>query len=438
MNTFKSLFASAGVIALSVLSGCSDSTSSAASNIIDVTPSKGAFSSGAVVEVYDASSGTKVGSGTVGSSGKASIDTGSTKGAIILKVVSGSYYDEGSDSILTLDAPLISLVPSASAGSNFGVTPLTNMAAEMAGVTASSSSSGVTIPTGGVSSTTITSTNGALLSLLGLDATAFSITDAPTLVKTSSDTVSSGAAGLYALVLAKISFDAQADTSVSCGSRTTAECKAYRATTMLSSLKTAAANAFSSPTKTFSAPAALGINATTGMSFTNVSGWSGGTSATSAIAAKVAAPVTTITDAKNIASASIYCKDSSGNTVTNKLDPLYAGNAATLSSALTTGTGTFTITVNGTNYQYNITYANGKIYGIPNSGSSSQSGVFSGSVSGSSGGSDGWLANSIYLLSGISGSGTLTLNYSGGSGTYAIGMGNADSSGQKKLTLTCS
>jgi len=78
------------------------------------------------------------------------------------------------------------------------------------------------------------------------------------------------------------------------------------------------------------------------------------------------------------------------------------------------------------------------IYGIPNSGSSSQSGVFSGSVSGSSGGSDGWLANSIYLLSGISGSGTLTLNYSGGSGTYAIGMGNADSSGQKKLTLTCS
>lgn len=427
MNTFKSLFASAGVIALSVLSGCSDSTSSAASNIIDVTPSKGAFSSGAVVEVYDASSGTMVGSGTVGSSGKASIDTGSTKGAIILKVVSGSYYDEGSDSTLTLDAPLISLVPSASAGSNFGVTPLTNMAAEMAGVTASSSSSGVTIPTGGVSSTTITSTNGALLSLLGLDATSFDIAAAPTLVTSRATSLSSGAAGLYALVLAKISYDAQAAVVAGCS---TAACKA---SAMLSNLKSAAAAAYASPTKTFTAPSALGIDPTAGMTFSNVTSMTGASTATTAVASKVAAPLTTITDAKNVANASIYCTGS-----TTKLDPLYAGNAATFKSGLTSGTGTFRITLaNGSSYDYNITFADGLIYGIPNSGSSSQSGVFSGSVSGSSGGSDGWLANSIYLLSGISGSGTLTLNYSGGSGTYAIGMGNADSSGRKKLTLTC-
>jgi len=431
MKSIKFLLVSLGVVAFASLSGCGSSSSSTASNIIDITPSKGAFDSGAVVEVFDASSGTKVGSGTVGSSGKASVDTGSTKGAIILKVVSGSYYDEGSNSTLTLAAPLISMVPSATAGSNFGVTPLTNMAAEMAGV--SVSSSGVTVPTGGVSATTITSTNGALLALLGLDATAFDITAAPTLVTSRATTLSSGAAGLYALVLAKISYDAQADTSVSCTGLTTAACAALRASTMLSSLKTAAAAAYTSTSKTFSPPAALGINTVTGMTFTNVTTMTGASAATTAVAAKVTAPVTTITDAKNIASASIYCTGS-----TTKLDPLYAGNAATLSSALTTGTGTFTITVNGTNYPYSITYANGKVYGIPNAGSGAQSGVFTGSVSGSSGGSDGWLANSIYLLSGISGSGTLTLNYSGGSGTYTLGMGSADSSGQKKVTLTCS
>ena len=432
MKSIKFLLVSLGVVAFASLSGCGSSSSSTASNIIDITPSKGAFSSGAVVEVFDASSGTKVGSGTVGSSGKASVDTGSTKGAIILKVVSGSYYDEGSDSTLTLAAPLISMVPSATAGSNFGVTPLTNMAAEMAGV--SVSSSGVTVPTGGVSATTITSTNGALLALLGLDATAFDITAAPTLVTSRSTTISSGAAGLYALVLAKISYDAQADTSVSCTGLTTAACAALRASTMLSSLKTAAAAAYTSTSKTFSPPAALGINTVTGMTFTNVTSMTGASAATTAVAAKVTAPVTTITDAKNIASASIYCTGS-----TTKLDPLYSGNAATLSSALTTGSGTYNITLaNGSSYSYNITYANGKIYGIPNSGSSSQSGVFIGSVSGSSGGSDGWLANSIYLLSGVNGSGTLTLNYSGGSGTYAIGVGSADSSGQKKVTLTCS
>lgn len=427
MNSLKSLFASAGVVALSVLTGCSDSTSTAASNIIDITPSKGAFSTGAVVEVYDAASGAKVGSGTVAPSGKASIDTGTTKGAIILKVVSGSYYDEGTDSTLTLDEPLLSMVPAATAGGNFGVTPLTNMAAAMAGVTATSTASGLTIPTGGVSSTTITSNNGALLSLLGLDATSFDIAAAPTLVTSRATSLSSGAAGLYALVLAKISYDAQAAVVAGCS---TASCKASR---MLSDLKSAAVNAYNSPTKTFSAPAALGINATTGMTFTNVTSMTGATAASTAVAAKAAAPVTTITDAQNVANASIYCANS-----TTKLDPLYAGNAATLSSALTTGTGTYIITVNGTNYTYNITYANGKIYGIPNAGSGAQSGVFTGSVSGSSAGSDGYLSNTLYLLSGISGSGTLTLNYSGGSGTYTLGMGSADATGQKKVTLTCS
>ena len=432
MKPIKFLIASVGVTALAALSGCGSSSSTADTNIIDITPSKGAFSSDAVVEVYSASSGTKVGSGTVGAAGKASVDTGSTKGAVIVKVVSGSYYDEGSDSTLSLAAPLISMVPSATAGSNFGVTPLTNMAAEMAGV--SVSSSGVTVPAGGVTATTITNTNGALLSLLGLDATAFDITAAPTLVTSRTTTLSSGAAGLYALVLAKISYDAQADSSVSCTGLTTAACSALRATTMLSNLKTAASTAYSSPTKTFSAPAALGINPTTGMTFTNVTTMTGASAATTAVATKAVAPVTTITDATNVAKASIYCSGS-----TTKLDPLYAGNAASLSSALTTGSGTFIITLaNGSSYSYPITYANGKIYGIPNSGSSSQSGVFTGSVSGSSGGSDGYLANTLFLLSGISGSGTLTLNYSGGSGTYTIGVGSADSTGQKKVTLTCS
>lgn len=425
MKSIKFLLASAGVAALASLSGCGSSSSSADSNVIDITPSKGAFSSGAVVEVYDASTGSKVASGTVGSSGKASVNTGSTKGAIILKVVSGDYFDEGSNSTITLAAPLVSMVPSATAGSNFGVTPLTNMAAEMAGV--SVSSSGITVPVGGVSATTIRNNNGALLSLLGLNATAFDITAAPTLVTSRSTTLSSSAADLYSLVLAKISFDAQAATGTGCS---TAACKA---SAMLSNLKSAAAAAYASPTKTFSPPSALVIDPTAGMTFTNVTGMTGATGATTAIATNTAAPVTTITDATNIASASMYCTGS-----TTKLDPKYAGNAATFSSALTTGSGSILITTSIGSATYTITYANGKVYGIPNSGSTSQSGVFSGSVSGSSGGSDGWLANTLYLASGVSGSGTLTLNYSGGSGTYTIGMGSADASGNKKITLSCS
>jgi len=419
MKSIKFLLVSLGVVAFASLSGCgSSSSSSAASNIIDVTPAKGAFSSG-TVEAYT-SSGVKITTGTL-SSGSVSLDTGSNTGVLILKVT-GTFYDEGTGLPETLSSPLLALIPDATYKTSgntkpkFGITPLTNMAAELAGVTVSGSALDLTNAGGSITATTIRTANKSILSFLGLSQDAFDITSVPTLLSSTSLTVDGTAAGIYATVLAKISWDAKtAGQSI---------------LTMLSNLKTAAASA--KTTGTFTPPAALIIGAS-GMTFSNVSGLTGLSTATSAAAAVATAPTYTVADAANIAAAtSQYCTGS-----TTKLDPLYAGNSSTLSSA--TGTGTFNIRLaNGSTYSYPITYSSGKVYGIPNSGSSSQSGVFTGSVSGSSGGSDGWIANSIYLLSGISGSGTLTLTYSGGSGTYTLGVGTADTSGQKKVTLSCS
>jgi len=115
---------------------------------------------GASVNAYSAS-GALLGSGTTSTStGSASLSlSGYTAGTpIIVKVTlsaGAKYYDEKSNTEITLAAgatpvSLLSVAPSITSGSSLGVTPLTNMAAKLAGLDAAA-------VTGSTLSTSITS-----------------------------------------------------------------------------------------------------------------------------------------------------------------------------------------------------------------------------------------------------------------------------------------
>lgn len=130
-----------------LMSACSDSSSSVSTTTFDTTPTLGIVYNG-TVQAYSAS-GTLLGSGSTGTTGKATIAmTGYTAGQpIVLKLVLTpgvtTYFNEKSPaamSAVTTESYLTSVVPSVSSGSAVGITPATHLAAKIAGVTASSSS----------------------------------------------------------------------------------------------------------------------------------------------------------------------------------------------------------------------------------------------------------------------------------------------------------
>ena len=131
-------------IALSALSlfGCGGTTT-ATTTKLSVTPVLGAVYGG-TVSVYNAS-GVLLGTGTTdASTGKVTVTlVGYTAGTpVIVKVTlapGASYFDESTGTNVTVasgqSVSLVSVMPAITSGQAVGVTPLTNMAAKLAGVT---------------------------------------------------------------------------------------------------------------------------------------------------------------------------------------------------------------------------------------------------------------------------------------------------------------
>ena len=132
-------------VAFSALSlfGCGGTTTTATTSL-SVTPVLGAVY-GATVSVYNAS-GVLLGTGTTDTTtGKVSVTlVGYTAGTpVIIKVTlapGASYFNEHTGTNVTVAAgssvSLVSVMPAVTTGQAVGVTPLTNMAAKLAGVTA--------------------------------------------------------------------------------------------------------------------------------------------------------------------------------------------------------------------------------------------------------------------------------------------------------------
>ena len=111
---------------------------------VTVVPALGAFSGGATVEVFDASTGTRIGTPvTAANNGTATLDLSSQNTSFVIRVTGAasgvSYYDEASGTNLPLLASqsLLAMVPTSlapSGNARIGVTPLTHMAAAFAGL----------------------------------------------------------------------------------------------------------------------------------------------------------------------------------------------------------------------------------------------------------------------------------------------------------------
>ena len=190
-----------------LMSACSDSSSTASSTSIDVFPSKGRFSDGAVVKAYNPLTGAELGSGTT-SSGSAKLNLGSHTGPFVLKVLGGTgvtFYNEADGSSVAFGATdsMLSVVPTVTANASYGVTPLTNMAAQIAGV-------GADLKITGASATAIADTVKTAIATtqlaIGVSATEFNITSAPVAINASNKITasSSASAAKYAMVLASL------------------------------------------------------------------------------------------------------------------------------------------------------------------------------------------------------------------------------------------
>jgi hypothetical protein len=124
-------------------SGSSGGSPGSTTTEVTVVPALGAFSGGAIVEVFDASTGTRIGTQvSTAYNGTATIDLSSQNTSFVIRVTgapSVSYYDEASGINLPLLASqsLLAMVPtslSPSGNVRIGVTPLTHMAAAFAGL----------------------------------------------------------------------------------------------------------------------------------------------------------------------------------------------------------------------------------------------------------------------------------------------------------------
>jgi len=188
----------------------SSSTSTTESKNISITPGLGGFSAGAVVEAYKPN-GDLIKASTTNASGEATLDMYGYDGPFILKVSGATgvtYYDEKTGTSKDFSSSsdyLLSVVPTTAitSGSSYGVTPLTNMAAALAGV------DGLAPTISGATSTAVISSINESLqyvqNLMGVDSTTLNILSAPTLVRADRTTVSGGnSAGVYGLLLAEL------------------------------------------------------------------------------------------------------------------------------------------------------------------------------------------------------------------------------------------
>jgi len=181
-RAFTLALSAAALAAISALTACgggSDATSSVKS--LSVTPVLGA-AYGATVSVYS-STGTLLCSGTTSTTdGKASVTlTGYTEGSpVVVKVTltAGSYYfneKTGTNVTVTTPVSMLSALPAVGSGQSVGVTPITNMAAKLAGLSASTVGTGTISVTSSAIYEAVAKTN----VFLGLPATT-NILAAPT------------------------------------------------------------------------------------------------------------------------------------------------------------------------------------------------------------------------------------------------------------------
>jgi len=177
---------------------------------ITVVPALGGFSAGAVVEAFKPN-GDLIKATTTTAAGEASIDMAGYDGPFILKVSGAagvSYYDEKAGAAKDFSNAtdyLLSVVPTTTitSGSAYGVTPLTNMVAALAGVDGLA-------PTvaGSATADVVANINQAVKftqDILGVDSKTLDVLAAPTPVRADRLKVSSGSAsGLYGLLLAEM------------------------------------------------------------------------------------------------------------------------------------------------------------------------------------------------------------------------------------------
>lgn len=181
---------------------------------VSVTPGLGAFGAGARVTAYKMD-GVIIDTKVTDAAGKAEINFGDYNGPFVLRVNGGptvTYYDEklGTDVNFPTTASLLAIVPKASvaAGEQFGVTPLTHLVAAALGVDPSKPISASNTVSGATSADIVAKIEGGadvVYALLGLSRTDLDIFAAPTLVSSTSTSVSASTqAGLYGLLLAEL------------------------------------------------------------------------------------------------------------------------------------------------------------------------------------------------------------------------------------------
>lgn len=144
-----------------------------AARTINVVPALGAFGEGAKVSVIDPTTGTELAFKNTNASGVAVIDIGNYSGPMVLRVTGATgvkFYDEGlnGDVDFGSNRAMLAVVPadSLTAGSSYGITPFTHLAAVFAGL--STNSLKVSKPSGGTESDTMASALARTRLLLGL------------------------------------------------------------------------------------------------------------------------------------------------------------------------------------------------------------------------------------------------------------------------------
>ena len=205
------------VSAALVLAGCGSSGSDSIvptplSVSSSAQPQLGSFSAGATV-TYLMPDGSTIASALTGANGQATVDLGSYTGPFTVRVTGGpgvTYFDEsdGTNKPFGAGATMLAIVRGSAGGLNsVGVTPLTNAAARLAGLTAANPS------LGSRTAADIDTANGQIAAMFGLPV-GFDITRPPTPVTAGATSLTgSGDAPTYAAVLAALAIQARASGS---------------------------------------------------------------------------------------------------------------------------------------------------------------------------------------------------------------------------------
>lgn len=202
------------VSAALVLAGCGSSGSDSIvptplSVSSSAQPQLGSFSAGATV-TYLMPDGSTIASALTGANGQATVDLGSYTGPFTVRVTGGpgvTYFDEsdGTNKPFGAGSTMLAIVKGSAGGLNtVGVTPLTNAAARLAGVTPASPS------LGSRTASDIDTANGQIAAMFGLPV-GFDITRPPSPVSAGATSLTgSGDAPTYAAVLAALAIQARA------------------------------------------------------------------------------------------------------------------------------------------------------------------------------------------------------------------------------------